>query len=197
MALDGENRLRSGKGRRLRSWLLSIWLVLVAGLPVYYLRPDCDWDYRRWGTPEAILESARSPENHLHGDEGVYTRVFVVQPSEGNRECLALDKCRERELSPFIASCLRRYNLPGPYRSGGWLEYGWVDLVLCGNGQLLMCDYSRNKGGLLSAKFSYCSLDYVWTHYPAHVGFFYCWAIIAVLALLLAPFLVWFARIRR
>ncbi len=197
MALDVENRPGTGKCRKWSCWLMCIWLLLVAGLPVYYLRPDCDWDYRRWGTPEAILESARSPENHLHGDEGVYTRVFVVQPSEGNRECLALDKCRERELSPFIASCLRRYNLPGPYRSGGWLEYGWVDLVLCGNGQLLVCDYSRNKGGLLSAKFSYCSIDYVWTHYPAHVGFFYCWAIIAVLSLLPAPFIIGFALVRR
>lgn len=171
-------------GKKQSNWklrLVLIWMLVVAGLPIYYLRSDCDWDYSRWGAPGEILETKRSPENHLHGDEGVYTRVFVVRPSKDNYISFKIKSEQSRtSIAPFLASLLREYELPPPYYYGSWLEYGWVDLVKCGNGLLLVCDYSRNKGGLMSARWKWEE-----GNYPSHVAIFYFWACLSIWVLLL------------
>lgn len=181
MAETVEKVTAGKKGINRRRWIVGIWLLFVAGLPIYYLRPDCDWDYSRWAAPEEILETKQSPENHLHGDEGVYTRVFVVRPSKANYISFDIKREQSRKsITPFLSSLLREYELPPPYNYGSWLEYGWVDWVECGNGLLLVCDYSRNKGGLMSARWSWKE-----GNYPGHVAFFYFWAWLSIWVLLL------------
>lgn len=173
--------------RKRSNWsrlLVGIWLLLVAGLPIYYLRSDCDWDYSRWGAPEAILETKKCPENQLHGDEGVYTRVFVVRPSKENHLSFKINKQRGENISPFLASLLQEYKLPAPYYYDSWTNFGWADLVECGNGLLLVCDYSRNKGGLMSARWRWNE-----GNYPGHVPVFYCWAWLSIWVLLLTVIL--------
>ncbi|MBE6415438.1 MAG: hypothetical protein E7032_02770 [Akkermansiaceae bacterium] len=186
MAETAENVAVGKKRSNSKLLLVVIWMLVVAGLPIYYLRPDCDWDYSRWAAPEEILETKQSPENHLHGDEGVYTRVFVVRPSKANYISFDIKREQSRKsIAPFLSSLLREYELPPPYNYGSWLEYGWVDWVECGNGLLLVCDYSRNKGGLMSARWRWED-----GNYPGHVALFYFWAWLSIWGLLLTVVLL-------
>lgn len=186
MAETAENVAVGKKRSNSKLLLVVIWMLVVAGLPIYYLRPDCDWDYSRWAAPEEILETKQSPENHLHGDEGVYTRVFVVRPSKANYISFDIKREQSRKsITPFLSSLLREYELPPPYNYGSWLEYGWVDWVECGNGLLLVCDYSRNKGGLMSARWRWED-----GNYPGHVALFYFWAWLSIWGLLLTVVLL-------
>ncbi len=181
MAETAENVAVGKKRSNWKLLLVVIWMLVVAGLPIYYLRPDCDWDYSRWAAPEEILETKQSPENHLHGDEGVYTRVFVVRPSKANYISFNIKgEQSSKSITPFLSSMLREYELSPPYNYGSWLEYGWVDWVECGNGLLLVCDYSRNKGGLMSARWRWGE-----DNYPGHVALFYFWAWLSIWVLLL------------
>ena len=116
------------------SWkkrLFILWLLIVAGLPVYYLRPDCDWYYARWGTPEQIVKSRINFDNPLYEDEGVYTRVFVVRPSAETLELLGADsfEIKVQEAQQSFLPLLLRYELPGPYRFWHWHVHGSVDYV--------------------------------------------------------------------
>lgn len=186
MAETAENVAVGKKRSNWKLLLVVIWMLVVAGLPIYYLRPDCDWDYSRWAAPEEILETKQSPENHLHGDEGVYTRVFVVRPSKANYISFDIKREQSRKsITPFLSSLLREYELPPPYNYGSWLEYGWVDWVECGNGLLLVCDYSRNKGGMMSARWRWED-----GNYPGHVALFYFWAWLSIWGLLLTVVLL-------
>lgn len=172
-----------------RRWGLLLWLLIVAGLPVYYLRPDCDWYYACWGTPERIVKSRINFENPRFEDEGVYTRVFVVQPSAETRARLgedAFETIPQQTLLPLLL----RYELPGPYRFWHWHVHGSVYYVECGNGLLLLRDESRNKGGLFSSRMAFVELSDLWEKNPAHVVFFYLWGILGVLLLCLTPFLL-------
>ena len=68
---------------------------------------------------------------------------------------------------------LQQYELPRPWRYGRWFGHGSVDVVECGNGLLLVADYSRNKGGLFSSRIT---PEIVWQHYPLHFRIAYAWA---------------------
>lgn len=175
--------------KRWRRWLLIIWLVIVAGLPVYYLRPDCDWYYAQWGTPERIVKSRINFDNPRFEDEGVYTRVFVVRPSAETLARLgeaAFETIPQLELLPLLL----RYELPGPYRFMHWQVQGTVDYVECGNGLLLLRDESRNKGGLFSSRLAFVEWNDLWKTHPPHVVFFYLWGVLGLLTLILTPFLL-------
>ena len=167
---------------------LLIWLVLVAGLPVYYLRPDCDWYYARWGAPEEIVKSCRSADNPLYGDEGVYARIFIVRPSAENLEHFRGDKAVCSSNMYPMDALLKEYELPGPYRMGNWYDSGVVDYVECGNGLLLLRDYSRNKGGLFSSRMAFAELSDLMELHPLHVVFFYLWGFVGILVLSFPPF---------
>lgn len=166
--------------------LMVIWLLLVAGLPIYYLRADCDWYYREWGEPQEILESHQISENPLYRDENVYTRVFVVRPSAEN---LAYFRNLEYEGSCIYAESvdplLKEYGLPEPYR---FAHTGCVNFALCGNGLMLVHDFSRNKGGLFSSRLS--QPDAVGHRYPMRFVFFYVWAMLSCFVLTLTPVLL-------
>ncbi len=173
-----------------RKWLLILWLLIVAGLPVYYLRPDCDWYYARWGTPERIVKSRINFDNPLYErGEAVYTRVFVVHPSAESLECLRKDSF-ETKAQQNLLPLLLRYELPGPYRFWHWHVHGSVDYVECGNGLLLLRDYSRNKGGLFSSRMAFVEFSELWEQNPPHVVFFYLWGVLGFLLLCLTPFLL-------
>ena len=170
--------------------LLLIWLVLVVGYPIYYLRPDCDWSYAYWGAPEEIVTSCRSSDNPMHGDEGVYARIFIVRPSVENLACFrGAAYVNSSNMYPMEA-LLQEYELPGPYSPGNWYGAGTVDYVECGNGLLLLRDYSRNKGGLMSARMNSRRLSDLWQQQPPHVVFFYIWALLGVATLILTPCLL-------
>lgn len=169
-----------------KSSILSIictWFLVVAGFPLYYLMPDRDWNYEYWEAPVEIVQSSKIAENP--GEkymQGVYARIFIVRPST-------------RNLSNFRAagftSCahpmdelLREYALPGPYRYGHWYGHGSMDYVECGNGLVLVRDYSRNKGGLMSSRMGW---ETVREHYPLHFVIRYLWAWTGIGVLLLTP----------
>ena len=174
------------RSRRIWRILLYIWLIVVAGLPVYYfLLPDRDWNYESWGAPEEIIVSRRSQENRLHGDEQVYTRIFIARPSATNKQ-LFRPYANPGKREELLQSLLEEYKLPPPYRDGAWYGHGLVDVVECGNGLMLVADYSRNKGGLFSSRMSQ---ECLWSHYPLHFIFFHSWACLGLLTLLLTPFL--------
>ena len=173
------------RGAKIKRGLRILWLALVAGLPLYYLMPDRDWNYEDWGEPEQIIISRMRWDNPWRQDEGVYSRIFIARPA-------AAHKVHFRE---FTAECgvakrmhnlLLQYELPSPYRYGDYFGHGWVDVVECSNGFLLVADYSRNKGGLFSSRMSW---DTVMAHYPLHFRFMYCWASLGLVLLLLTPFL--------
>ncbi len=170
---------------KIKRGLLILWLLLVAGLPLYYLMPDRDWNYEYWGAPEQIVKSRMRRDNPWRQDEGVYTRIFIARPSAEHRqhfrECPA-----DREDEKRLHDLLQQYELPGPYRYGDYFGHGWVDVVECSNRLLLVADYSRNKGGLFSSRMEW---DTVMEHYPLHFRILYCWATLGVLILLLTPFL--------
>lgn len=173
------------KGRRIWRRLCIIWLIIVAGLPLYYLMPDRDWNYEYWGAPEQIVVSSRSQENPWYSDEGVYTRIFIARPSAENRQHFRTYH-DSSGIEKRMRSLLDEYQLPGPYRYGDFHGHGWVDAVECGNGVMLLTDYSRNKGGLFSSRMSW---ENVLVHYPLHFIFVYAWACLGLLVLLLTPFL--------
>ncbi len=173
------------KGRRIWRRLGIIWLIIVAGLPLYYLMPDRDWNYEYWGAPEQIVVSSRSQENPWRRDEGVYTRIFIARPSAENRQHFKTYH-DSSSIEKRMLSLLDEYQLPGPYRYGDFYGHGWVDAVECGNGFMLIADYSRNKGGLFSSRMSW---ENVLEHYPLHFIFVYAWATLGLLVMLLTPFL--------
>ena len=177
------------------SWkkcIFILWLLIVLGLPVYYLRPDCDWYYARWGTPEQIVKSRINFDNPLYEDEGVYTRVFVVRPSAETLELLGADsyEIKVQEAQQSFLPLLLRYELPGPYRFWHWHVHGSVDYVECGNGLLLLRDRSRNKGGLTSSRMEFLELSDLWAQHPAHVVIFFLWGCLGFITLCLTPFLL-------
>ena len=176
------------------SWkkcIFFLWLLIVLGLPVYYLRPDCDWYYARWGTPEQIVKSRINFDNplSLYDEEGVYTRVFVVRPSAETLERLSADSY---EMNPdeSLLPLLLRYELPGPYRFWHWHVHGSVDYVECGNGLLLLRDCSRNKGGLTSSRMEFLELSDLLAQHPAHVVIFFLWGCLGFITLCLTPFFI-------
>ena len=174
------------RSRRIWRLLRYLWLIVVAGLPIYYyLLPDRDWNYESWGAPEEIIVSRRSQENRLHGDEQVYTRIFIARPSAANKQ-LFRPYANPGKREELLQSLLEEYKLPPPYRDGAWYGHGLVDVVECGNGLMLVADYSRNKGGLFSSRMSQ---ECLWSHYPLHFIFFHSWACLGLLTLLLTPFL--------
>ena len=174
------------RSRRIWRLLRYLWLIVVAGLPIYYyLLPDRDWNYESWGAPEEIIVSRRSQENRLHGDEQVYTRIFIARPSATNKQ-LFRPYANPGKREELLQSLLEEYKLPPPYRDGAWYGHGLVDVVECGNGLMLVADYSRNKGGLFSSRMSQ---ECLWSHYPLHFIFFHSWACLGLLTLLLTPFL--------
>lgn len=183
--LQQQKRLQRRSSRVWRV-LFYIWLIVVAGLPIYYyLLPDRDWNYEYWGAPEEILVSSRSRENPWRGDEGVFTRIFIARPSAENMQQFRVSAnssyCAER-----MNKLLAEYEMPGSYRYGEFFGHGWVDVVDCSNGLLLVADYSRNKGGLFSSRMGW---ENVQEHYPLHFIFAYAWACLGLLVLLLTPFL--------
>lgn len=176
---------RKNIGKRLARCLLILWLVLVAGLPAYYLMPDCDWNYEYWGAPEEIVKSHMSPENPVYQDEGVYSRIFIVRPSAQN--LLLFRETKSTRCAHRMDKLLRRHELPGPYRCGSWFGHGRMDYVQCGNGLVLMRDYSRNKGGLFSSRMKW---NTVTAHYPLRFICMYIWAAVGLCVLILTPFLL-------
>lgn len=197
--LDKTNSVKDSKGTRdkghrrsLWLWLIGIWVFLVAGLPLYYLQSDRDWYYSEWGEPLEILESRKISENPLYQDEGVYTRVFVARASEENVACYNSLAFAGSCLYPEkIEPLLKEYSLPAPYRFG---HTGCVDFALCSNGLMLVYDFSRNKGGLLSSRL--LQTGEVERSYPLGFVIFYIWAhlslvvlVLTLVLLLLAPIL--------
>ncbi len=171
-----------------RPWriLRVIWLVVVAGLPIYYyLLPERDWNYEDWGAPDVIVVSRKHEENPWRGDEQIYSRIFIARPSAANmthfRESAGSDNRAE-----LLNELLAEYKLPQPYRDRAFHGHGWVDVVECGNGLILVADYSLNKGGLFSSRMT---PETVWEHYPLHFIFLHSWASLGLLVLLLTPFL--------
>ena len=184
-ATPGISSGQSPKGRMWWRWLIGIWLIIVAGLPIYYMQPDFDWYYPDWGEPGKILKSYRIADNPLYKDEDVYTRVFIILPAEGT-----LTKFHEKEdkyiiFKSDVEAELQHASLHGPYQ---YANDGCVNFVLCDNGLMLVYDFSRNKGGLLSSRMG--DMEYVRNHFPAHSVFFYFWAILASLTLILTPCLL-------
>ena len=173
------------RGAKIKRGLRILWLALVAGLPLYYLMPDRDWNYEYWGAPEQIIISRMRWNNPWHSDENVYSRIFVARPSADHRLHFR-DFSAKSEAGERLRDLLQQYELPSPYRYGDYFGHGWVDVVECGNGLLLVADYSRNKGGLFSSRMSW---DTVMAHYPLHFRIMYCWASLGLLLLLLTPFL--------
>lgn len=175
----------TSRGAKIKRGLLILWLALVAGLPLYYLMPDRDWNYEDWGAPEHIIRSRMRWDNPWRQDEGVYSRIFIARPAAAHkvhfRECPAESGAAKR-----MRDLLLQYGLPGPYHYGDYFGHGWVDVVECSNGLLLVADYSRNKGGLFSSRMSW---DTVMAHYPLHFRFMYCWAALGLIVLLLTPIL--------
>lgn len=166
-------------------WPVILYLLIMVGFPVYYLQEDYDWNYASWGTPHKIVKSCRRYDNPIHGDEGVYARVFVFLPSQQNREKLN-DWNGKQELDDYQKKLLTELGLPGPYRSGWLIEYGIVDFVECGNGLWLLTDLSRNKGGLFSDRMPPPN-----DGTPAHMLFFYYWGFAgAVAGVLFIPLLI-------
>jgi hypothetical protein len=165
--------------------LVGVWCFIVAGFPLYYLMPDRDWNYEYWGAPEHIIESDTSPENPFYQDEGVYTRIFIARPSAVNMQ-------RFDEVSATgptagrMNKLLQQYELPRPWRYGDWHSDGSGDVVVCGNGLLLVADYNRNKGGLFSSRIT---PEIVWQHYPLRFRIAYAWAALGLNLLMLTPFL--------
>lgn len=163
--------------------IIMIWFLVVAGWPLYYLMPDRDWNYECWGAPEEIVKSSKSGDNP--GEKymkGVYARIFIVRPSAEN-----LTHFR----APGFTSCsypmdelLHQYGLPGPYNYGHWYGHGSMDYVECGSGLVLVRDYSRNKGGLMSSRMGW---ETVREHYPPHFIIRYLWAWLGIGILLLTP----------
>lgn len=172
--------------RSLWRWLMGIWLLLVAGLPIYYLLPNRDWYYGDWGEPQKILESHQISENPLYKDEGVYTRVFIVRPSEENLDCFRSLPFEHCIYSESVEPLLKEYGLPAPYR---FANSGCVNFVLCGNGLMLVHDFSRNKGGLFSSRLA--QPEGILHSYPLSFVICYVWAEVSWLVLfVLTPVLV-------
>ena len=80
-ATAGISSAQSPKGRVWWRRLIGIWLIIVAGLPIYYMQPDFDWYYPDWGEPGKILRSYRIADNPLYKDEDVYTQ-YSFHPLE-------------------------------------------------------------------------------------------------------------------
>ena len=175
----------TSRGAKIKRGLLILWLALVAGLPLYYLMPDRDWNYEYWGEPEQIIISRMRWSNPWHSDENVYSRIFVARPSADHRQHFR-DFSAKSEAGERLRDLLQQYELPSPYRYGDYFGHGWVDVVECSNGLLLVADYSRNKGGLFSSRMSW---DTVMAHYPLHFRIMYCWAALGLIVLLLTPIL--------
>lgn len=176
----------TSRGAKIKRGLRILWLALVAGLPLYYLMPDRDWNYEDWGAPEQIIISRMRWNHPHHQDEATaHTRVFIVRPSAENLSRFGKTSDKGRCRYP-MDELLNQYELPAPWRYGSWSDHGWMDFVVCGNGLLLLEDYSRNKGGLFSSRMSW---DTVMEHYPLHFRIMYCWASLGLLLLLLTPFL--------
>ena len=179
------NTAHGGIYRIIRRWLMGIWVFIIAGLPLYYLMPDRDWNYEYWGAPESIIKTTTSPENPFCQGEQVYTRIFIARPSAVNMQ-------RFDEVSATgptagrMNKLLQQYELPRPWRYGRWFGHGSVDVVECGNGLLLVADYSRNKGGLFSSRIT---PEIVWQHYPLRFRIAYTWAALGLILLMLTPFL--------
>ena len=172
--------------RSLWRWLMGIWLLLAVGLPVYYLQPDRDWYYKEWGEPREILESRRISENPLYRNEGVYTRVFIVRPSEANLDCFRSLEGAHCLYPESIEPLLKEYGLPAPYR---FADTGCVNFVLCGNGLMLVHDFSRNKGGLFSSRLA--QPEGILRSYPLRFVICYVWAAVSWLVLfVLTPVLI-------
>lgn len=196
--LDKTNSVKDSKGTRdkghrrsLWLWLIGIWVFLVAGLPLYYLQSDRDWYYSEWGEPLEILESRKISENPLYQDEGVYTRVFVARASEENVACFNSLAFAGSCLYPErIDPLLKEYSLPAPYRFG---NTGCVDFALCSNGLMLVYDFSRNKGGLLSSRL--LQTGEVERSYPLGFVNFYIWAHLSLVVLVLTLVLLFLAPI--
>ena len=168
--------------------LLGIWLLIVAGLPVYYLRADRDWYYPCWGEPREILVSHRIEENPHYRDENEYSRVFIVRPSEENLAYFRSLKYSNCICSETVEALLKEYSLPGPYH---FSNSGCVDFALCSNGLVLVHDFSRNKGGLFSNRLT--QPEKVVRSYPQSFVFYYVWAWVSLGMLVLSPvlFLLW------
>lgn len=165
-----------------------VWLIMLAGFPVYYLMPERDWNYQYWGAPQEIVKSRMFLENPAHPGERGYSRVFIIRPSAEN--CMRFGEGTRGTTNRFsMEELLRYYDLPGPYRYGWWIGHGDMDYVECGNGLVLVRDYSRNKGGLFSSRME---PETVRKYYPLHFFVIYAWAWFSALILLLTPFLIVF-----
>ena len=173
------------RGAKIKRGLRILWLALVAGLPLYYLMPDRDWNYEYWGAPEQIIISRMRWSNPWRQDEGVYSRIFIARPAAAHKVHFR-EFSAESGVAKRMHDLLLQYGLPGPYHYGDYFGHGWVDVVECSNGLLLVADYSRNKGGLFSSRMSW---DTVMAHYPLHFRIMYCWASLGLVLLLLTPFL--------
>jgi hypothetical protein len=179
------NTAHGGIYRIIRRWLVGVWCFIVAGFPLYYLMPDRDWNYEDWGAPEQIIKSDTSPENPFCQGEQVYTRIFIARPSAVNMQRLG-EVSATGPTDGRMNKLLQQYELPHPWRYGDWYGHGFVDVVACGNGLVLVADYSRNKGGLCSSRIT---PEIVWLHYPLHFCIAYSWAALGLLLLMLTPFL--------
>lgn len=179
------NTAHGGIYRIIRRWLMGIWVFIIAGLPLYYLMPDRDWNYEYWGAPESIIKTTTSPENPFCQDEGVYTRIFIARPSAVNMQHFD-EVSASGSTARRMSKLLQQYELPRPWRYGCWFGHGSVDVVECGNGLLLVADYSRNKGGLFSSRIT---PEIVWQHYPLRFRIAYAWAALGLNLLILTPFL--------
>ena len=179
------NTAHGGIYRIIRRWLMGIWVFIIAGLPLYYLMPDRDWNYEDWGTPEGIIKTTTSPENPFCQGEQVYTRIFIARPSAVNMQHFD-EVSASGPTAGRMNKLLQQYELPRPWRYGDWFGHGSVDVVECGNGLLLVADYSRNKGGLFSSRIT---PEKVWQHYPLRFRIAYAWAALGLNLLMLTPFL--------
>ena len=177
------NTAHGGIYRIIRRWLMGIWVFIIAGLPLYYLMPDRDWNYEDWGTPEGIIKTTTSPENPFCQGEQVYTRIFIARPSAVNMQHFD-EVSASGPTAGRMNKLLQQYELPRPWRYGDWFGHGSVDVVECGNGLLLVADYSRNKGGLFSSRIT---PEKVWQHYPLRFRIAYAWAALGLILLLLTP----------
>ena len=182
-----EDKMQMPPRRRslcMRWVLIGCWLLLVAGWPVYYLLPDRDWYYPCWGAPLEILESRRISENPHYRNENVYSRVFIVRPSEKNLAYFRNLEYSNCLYSETVESLLKEYSLPAPYHVS---NTGCVNFSLCGNGLMMVHDFSRNKGGLFSSRLAYPEV--VLRSYPQHFVFHYVWAWVSLVTLALSPLL--------
>ena len=179
------NKPRRTGARIIWRWLVGVWCFIVAGFPLYYLIPDRDWNYEDWGAPEHIIESDTSPENPFCQGEQVYTRIFIARPSAVNMQHFD-EVSASGSTARRMSKLLQQYELPRPWCYGCWFGHGIVDVVECGNGLVLVADYSRNKGGLFSSRIT---PEIVWQHYPLHFRIAYAWAALGLNLLMLTPFL--------